>query len=112
VAALRGALAAEAFDRVACVASAWPAYALARMVDGESRADTRSGALKHPHTATLYARFVDAAPRDDTREAATRTGPTALFYASHVDRCLHPSTRDKLLACGWSESDLRAVVGG
>ena len=110
VAALRAALAGEPLDRAACVGSAWPAYALAGMVDGEPRADTRAGALGHPHTATLYARFVDGAPRDDTREAAALTGPTAQFYVSYVDRCLHPSTRNKLLACGWRESDLQTLL--
>jgi hypothetical protein len=108
--ALRRALAGDAFDRGACVASAWPAYALARIVDRCPSDDTRRGALQHPHTATLYARFVDCGPREDTRDAAALAAPTATFYASFVDRAVHPVVRAKLLASGWAEADLAELT--
>jgi hypothetical protein len=111
VRALRAALRGEAFDRAACVAVPWPAYALARMVDLAPADDTRAGALMHPHTATLYARFVDRTPRDDTRRVAVLAAPSASFYASYVDRAIHPWVSTKLLASGWAEGDLDEFRG-
>jgi hypothetical protein len=109
-AAWRTLAAGGAGDRATALASPWPAYLLARLLDRAPADDTRRAACAHPATAALYARFVDRAPHPDTRDTALATSASALDYALYVDRALDPRARPVLRRVGWPDADLDALA--
>lgn len=79
-----------------------PLFALAvALAEGEPRADTRTAASRHPHTAVFYATLLDRAPSDETRRGADAHFYSAHRYATTLDLAISDELAARLIATGW-----------
>lgn len=94
-------------DRALCCESPARAYWLAHTVDGEPRADTRGGVVKHPVYAALYAARVERAPRPELEAAVQGHWWAARYYAHVVSGAVPASFEPTLTDAGYELADER-----
>lgn len=97
-------------DRALCCESPSRAYWLAHTVDGEPRADTRNGAVKHPVYAALYAARVERRPRPELEAAVRGHWWSARYYAHVVSGVVPPSFEPTLTDAGYEVAEERSAA--